>query len=357
MRALLLALLAWTLAGCAAAPALPAGDDPLPRATFAESGLPEEAWRAALRQIEEDGIRIDQLGVLVKGRLVAGHFAPGHGEDTLHDLRSVTKSVTSLLLGIAIDRGLIDSVDAPVQRFFPDLPGHPSRAAFAPLTLRHLLSMRSGLDCDDWRHGSAGQEERMYRSGNWLRFFQALPAREAPGTSFSYCTAGVVMLGEVIARASGQPLPVFAQEVLFGPLGIRGARWADAGSGVTDAGGHLQLSLGAMLKLGELTRNSGTWNGRRIVSSAWLAQSLASTGGIPQSQAHMGWLWWLEPMREGRAASWQARGNGGQLVIVVPEVDLVVAATGRAYNAPPAVQWAPFTLLQRWWIPALRATR
>jgi CubicO group peptidase (beta-lactamase class C family) len=347
------------LSGCAAPANVAAGDEPLPRAGFREAGLPEQAWLDAVSSLRSEGMRVDQLGVLVDGRLVASHFGAGYDEDSLHDIRSATKSVTSLLLGIAIDRGLIRGVDVPVDSFFPDMPGHSSRSSHRPITLRDLLTMRSGLDCDDWAD-SAGNEERMYRSTHWVRFFQAIPARDAPGGSFRYCTAGVVVLGEVIARASGKPLPAFAQEALFEPLGIRGARWADAGAGITDAGGHLQLSLGAMLKLGELTRTGGVWRGQRLISSAWLAQSLSSAGPIApgsQLQAHMGWLWWLEPVRGGQVQSWQARGNGGQLIIVVPEVGLVVAATGHAYNAPHAVQWAPFTLLQRWLIPSLRSKR
>jgi CubicO group peptidase (beta-lactamase class C family) len=336
-----------------------ATDTPLPPASPAEPGLPSGVWAGALAEAEAQGMKIDQIGLMVGGRLVAAHHREGHSETTLHDLRSATKSVTSLLAGIAIDRGLITDADATVDSFFPEWPPHASRAAWRPLTVRDLLTMRTGLDCDDWNAASRGNEERMYASGHWIRFFQDLPVAQAPGTTFSYCTAGVVVLGEIVARASGQPLPAFARQALFEPLGIRNARWADAGAGITDAGGHLRLSLASMLKLGELARSSGVWQGQRIVSRAWLDASLRSTGTMrPEetgSLAHMGRLWWLEPVdADGAARSYQARGNGGQLLIVVPEVELVVAVTGRAYNDPPRVQWAPFQLLQRWFIPALR---
>lgn len=345
------------LAGCAAAPGAVPGegrDTPLPTATEVEVGLPPGVWQDLLNELEARRMPVDQIGVLVDGRLIGAKHYGGHSSTTLHDLRSATKPVTSLLLGIAIDRGLIDNVDAPIDRFFPEFTAHPSRGAFAPLTLRHLVTHRSGLDCTDWRD-SPGNEERMYRTGDWARFFYGIPAVAEPGSRFSYCTAAVVMLGEVIARAAGRPLPDFARERLFEPLGIHEARWADAGAGITDAGGHLHLSLESLLKLGELTRTNGVWRGRRIVSATWIADSMAPAGDIdaPRIQARMGRLWWLEPVRDGVARSWQARGNGGQLVMVVPEFKLVVAATGRAYNAAPEVQWAPFSLVQRWLIPAL----
>ncbi|MBX3586751.1 MAG: serine hydrolase [Ramlibacter sp.] len=361
-RAFLAALLLATLTACGGtgpntaplASATP--DDALPAASFAQAGLDPAVWTAVLRDLEERHMLVDQIGLMVDGKLLATRHYGEHSETTLHDLRSATKSVTSLLVGIAVDRGLISSIDAPVDGWFPELAPHPSRAAWRPLTLRDLLTMRSGLDCDDWQD-SAGNEERMYLTRDWIRFFYGIPARQAPGGDFSYCTAGVVVLGEIVARAARQSLPDFARHALFEPLGIRNAVWADAGSGITDAGGHLRLSLSALLKLGELTRSGGLWQGRRIVSDAWVAQSIHSAGAMTPGgplKSHMGWLWWLEPVRDGQARSWQARGNGGQLIIVAPEFRLVMAVTGRAWNEPPQMQWAPFGLLERWLFPALR---
>ena len=329
-------------------------DTPLPTTSPDAAGV-RDAWDRALAAIEAEGMAIDEWAVLVDGKSVGSLHRNGFGPGTLHDLRSATKTVTGLLVGIAIDRGLIASVDEPVARFFPE---HASRIELAPVTLRHLLTMRSGLDCDDWRAESPGNEERMYGTGDWTAFYFDIPVLSAPGGAFSYCTAGVVLLGEVVARAAGRPLPDFARETLFEPLGIRNAVWAPAGTSGTDAGGHLRLSLASLLKLGELVRVGGSWEGQPIVSPEWLQASTASAGPIAPAAptaAHMGRLWWLEPVEDGIARSWQARGNGGQLLVVVPEVGLVAAATGHAYNAPPELQWAAFSLLSRWFIPALRA--
>ncbi|MES2944913.1 MAG: serine hydrolase domain-containing protein, partial [Pseudomonadota bacterium] len=326
-------------------------DSPLPTASFESMTLDPAMWASAMQDLDAQGMQVDQIALMVDGRLLAARHNGQHSETTLHDIRSATKSVTGLLLGIAIDRGLISSADQPVDSFFPELAPHPSRAAWRALTLRDLLTMRSGLDCDDWRN-SEGNEERMYRTSDWVRFFYTIPAVAAPGSVFSYCTAGAVVLGEVIARAARQPLPEFAQTALFEPLGIHNAIWAGAGSGITDAGGHLKLSLTSLLKLGELMRTGGNWQGQRVLSQGWVSQSLRSSGAMwpdnPGFKAHMGQLWWLEPVRDGAGQSYQARGNGGQLIIVVPEFKLVMAVTGHAWNAPPQVQWAPFGLLERW---------
>ena len=362
LKSMLLSLLVVLTSGCGGGPDVRpaqgnANDSALPTATFESMMLNPALWAAAMQDLDAQGMQVDQIALMVDGRLLAARHSGSHSETTLHDLRSATKSVTSLLLGIAIDQGLIASADLPVDSFFPDLTAHPSRSDWRALTLRDLLTMRSGLDCDDWRD-SKGNEERMYGTSDWVRFFYAIPAVAAPGSVFSYCTAGVVVLGEVIARAARQPLPEFAQAALFEPLGIRNAIWADAGAGITDAGGHLRLSLASMLKLGELMRTGGNWQGRRVVSQAWVTQSLRSSGAMwpndPGLRAHMGQLWWLEPVRDGVGQAYQARGNGGQLIIVMPEFKLVLAVTGHAWNAPPQVQWAPFGLLERWLIPALR---
>jgi CubicO group peptidase (beta-lactamase class C family) len=316
---------------------------------MASMGFDESHWHALLDDIRRRGLRVDQVALMVDGQLVAQHHRAGFDERSLHDLRSVTKSVTSLLTGIAMDRGLLPGVDARLGRV----------AAQPALSLRHLLTMRSGLDCDDWRASSVGNEERMYRSPNWLEFFSRLPALRPPGDVFSYCTSGVVALGDEVARAANEPLQAVARRWLFEPLGIAGEVWAGAPAHTTDAGGHLRLTLHAMLKLGELMRNGGRWQGRAVVSEDWVHNSLRSSGPVdPQGRhtsAHMGFLWWLEPLdADGQARSFQARGNGGQYIIVIPALKMVAAFTGHAYNASPEETLAPLVLVSRYLAPMVR---
>lgn len=360
MRRICVALCTGLVAACTTAPRSVEMLDtatlevPLPVATPASLRLNATRWQAAVDEIERRALRIDQMALLVDGQLVAELHRNGHGPRSLHDLRSVTKSVTSLLVGAAIARGVPIDVDRPIAAWFPE---HAQRPA-ARVSLRQLLSMRSGLDCDDGLPASAGNEERMYPSDDWLGFFFALPAQGAPGEAFSYCTAGIVVAGEVLARAVGKPLPVLAREVLFEPLGIAGERWAAAPRGVTDAGGHLRLTLSAMLKLGELMRSRGVWQGRRLMSEDWIAQSLVPLERVDRSgrasAAWFGLAWWLEPVRDGKVLSYQARGNGGQAIIVLAEFGAVIAFTGHAYNADLATQLASFDLVTRHLAPMLR---
>lgn len=366
-RVLIAILLSTSLGACGGGGPGPASEplapevqeQPLQTASFADLGLDVGPWAALLAEIEARRLPIDQLGLLVDGKLLGAVHRDGLNARSLHDLRSVTKSVTSLLVGIAIDRGLIKGLDQPISDHFPE-PWARGRPA-AALSLRHLLAMRSGLDCDDWNPRSAGHEERMYAGNDWLRHFFDLAAVGAPGQTFSYCTAGLVVAGEVVARASGMPLPAFARQALFAPLGIAGERWELAPQQVTDAGGHLRLSLGAMLKLGELVRQGGLWQGRRIVSAEWLTASTASAGAIDPSgqatRAHMGLAWWLEPVRGGVARSYQARGTGGQYIMVLPEQGAVLAFTGADFKADLATQMAPFDLVQRHLLPMLNGRK
>jgi CubicO group peptidase (beta-lactamase class C family) len=361
--ALLIGLVGW-LGGCASTPPPPpmlpptVQEQSLPTSTFEALGLDGSAWRAVVDEIERRRLPIDQMALLVDGRRVADLHLNGHGPRSLHDLRSATKSVTSLLVGLALQRGVTPGLDEPIGKLFAE-PW--ARGPAADLTLRDLLTMRTGLDCDDWDPASRGNEERMYRSGDWLRFLFELPRRGERGVTFSYCTAGVVLAGEVVARATGRALPAFAQEALFAPLGIVGARWQAAPLGVTDAGGHLMVTLDAMLSVGELMRQDGLWNGHRVLPDSWVRHSLEPVVRVDSSgrfsAAWMGLAWWLEPVREGRVLSFQARGNGGQWIVVLPEFGAVVAFTGHAYNADAATQLAPLELLQRHLVPMLRARR
>jgi CubicO group peptidase (beta-lactamase class C family) len=348
-----LALLAViTLVACA--PTVPASERiaPLERVTLESQGLDARYWNAALRDVREKHPLIDGLSVAVGDAFVAEAYFNGYTDDTPHDLRSATKSITSLLVGIAVDRGLL-RLEQPITTFFPDYPPHGSwREA---ITVQHLLTMSSGLDCNDSAN-TFGNEERMYVSGDWIRFFFSIPRTRPPGQIHAYCTAGVVLLGEIVARAARQPLPEFARTQLFQPLEILEARWENAPRGVTDAGGHLRLTAQSLLKIGMMTRDGGVWRGQRVVSQTWVNQSLEPRNApvADHPTLRYGFLWWLEPVQNNVARSYQARGNGGQYIVVVPEVKLVVSFTGQAYNSPRAQE--PFRVVQDFLIPMARRT-
>jgi CubicO group peptidase (beta-lactamase class C family) len=327
-------------------------NDPLPVASLDAAGIDRRHWDAALVLIATELPKVDSIVVMIAGAVLAEAHYNGSRGDRLHDMRSTTKSITSLLVGVAIDGGAISSVDATVASFFPEITTNPSWKRVRPMTLRDLLTMRSGLECDDWVKSSFGNEERMYRTRDWIAFFFSIPNVNVPGERFSYCTAGVVVLGEIVARATEKSLLAFAQEVLFEPLGIRDAAWQVTPKGTADAGGHIRLSVHSLAKIGLLVHQNGVWQSKRIVSDTWITEMLRPHAKVNRDMApnaQYGYLWWLEPVSNGVVRSFQSRGNGGQTVIVVPECDLVVAFTGSAFDEAEAL--APFMLTTRFFIP------
>lgn len=345
------------LAGCAA-PRRLASTRPIEgwvTATPAEVGMDAALLRGAGERL--DGERrhgVDSMLVVRRGRLVVERYWNGHDMATLHDLRSATKSITSLLVGIALERGLLRDVHDPVlgylARAYPDLAADVHSP---PLTLEHLLTMRSGRACDDHDRRSPGQEDRMYRSTDWVRFFLTLPTLEPPGEVARYCTGGVVTLGRVVAEASGAPIAEFAAQHLFGPLGIRAVAWQRFDGGrQTDAGGHLHMRPRAMAKIGQLVLQRGVWDGDDIVSGAWIDTSTAVHTRFAADDRPYGYLWWRAQARLGERSVDVifADGNGGQYIFVVPALDLVAVFTGHSYNSPAAAR--PFALLGEYILPA-----
>ena len=278
----------------------------------------------------------DALLIARNGKLVYERYGNGFGPEKPHDLRSVTKSITSLLVGIAIDQGRLSGPGERVESFFPETsaPRDPRRQR---MTLEHLLTMTTGAACDDWKD-SPGHEDTMYRSRDWVRFFLALPMVHEPGGRASYCTGGVVALGGILRRVTGQSVPEFAAQHLFGPLGITSAAWERTPEGGTDTGGHLRLRPRDLAKIGQMVLEGGRWRSRQVVPASWLQTSLAAHTRLGDSS--YGYLWWRNTFSiAGQPVEVVfARGNGGQYLFVLPSLRLVAVFTGSRYNRPEANQ-------------------
>jgi CubicO group peptidase (beta-lactamase class C family) len=294
-----------------------------PLATPESVGLDGARLNAVLAALPADhGLR--SFLVIRHGQLVSETYWNGADADTLQDLRSATKSITSLLVGIAIG-----DAKAPISRSL-EVPADKQA-----ITLGDLLTMRSGLDCDDRVPSSPGQEDRMYASKDWVDFVLRLEVKHEPGTVAHYCTGGVVLLGRVIERATNRRIDEFSRATLFEPLGIEHARWAtfDDGRG-TDTGGHLRLRPRDLARIGQLVLNRGEWRGQQLVPAAWIAETTREQTRLDVQQSAYGALWWLEevPVGEAKVPLVYANGNGGQLLFIVPSLDLVVVSTGGNYN-------------------------
>lgn len=263
----------------------------------------------------------------------------------LRNTRSATKTVTGMLVGIAIERGLLPNVAVPALSLFPGkAPRQHADPRKAAMTIEDLLTMSSPLECDDENPFSAGHEERMALVEDWVQFTLDLPLRGFPswmakpadapyGRCFSYCTAGVVTLGAALERAVGQPLDTFAHESLFAPLGIERAEWGYIPTGQTMTGGGLGLRSRDLLKLGQLYLGHGAWGGRQVIPAGWVAASIQPRARIDE-ETEYGYLWWLRrlPYRGQSTPGYLMQGNGGNKVAIFPELDLVAVVTSQRYN-------------------------
>ena len=273
-----------------------------------------------------------------------------------HQMRSATKSVVSALVGIAIDRGLIANENELVRKRLPYTSYANPDPRKDALTLRDFLTMQSGLACDDWDGKSPGNESRVYPSQDWVKFVLDLPMIAQPGTHGSYCSGGVAVAGRIVERATGKPLPVFAQENLFTPLGIRAGdvRWNYTLSSSNAATfSQLYLRPRDMLKLGILFQQHGNWKGRQVISREWVTRSTGEWSTVgDQKYGYFWWHQWVMPSSPNgprRVDMIVATGNGGQKIFLVPSLDLIVVLTGGNYNT----QTPAMSILSKDLLPAL----
>jgi CubicO group peptidase (beta-lactamase class C family) len=294
---------------------------------------------------------IMQVDGVVVGRAVDSTLAK-----RAPDLRSATKSITAILIGIAIDKGAIPSVQSKVMDLLPTrrtaFENDPRKAA---MTLEDLLTMRSGLDCNDWDPKSPGQEDKMYRQEDWVAFWSELKMRTDPGKEFSYCTGNAVALGEILSAAVSMSVDAFALKNLFIPLEARRAEWKyyDNKRGV-DSGGHLRLDPDDLLKIGEVVLARGMYKQTRIVSAAWIDAMTQERTSIPNVNQRYGYLWWLDHTKDPSLPQTRllwAQGNGGSFLIVMPELRSVIAVTGTRFNKPDMLE--PMFWLRDRLLPAM----
>jgi CubicO group peptidase (beta-lactamase class C family) len=313
------------------------------------------------------GANIHSVVVARRGRLVFEEYFTGadeiwaeplgvvaHGIEVKHDVRSISKSVTSLLLGIALDRKLIAGIDEPVFKFFPE-HGDLRTPEKDRILLRHLLTMSAGLAWNETipYTNPANSEVRMLRSPTPYRYVLQQPLEEAPGVQFNYSGGATTLLAGVIQKVTGKPLDVFAREALFEPLGITDVQWVKMPNGEIAAASGLRLRSRDLAKLGQLILQHGQARGRQVVSAQWLEQSMT-----PQIDAidflFYGYQWWLgRSLIDRREVAWEAGlGLGGQRLFIVPELDLVVVITG-GYYASPVQRWLPWEIFRQYVLRAV----
>ena len=253
----------------------------------------------------------------------------------LHSLQSVTKSVTSAALGIAMDEGLLGGVEIPVMPFFEAYEPYVTDARKESTTLEDFLTMRSGLQ---WTT-TGGYESDLHStiqleaSDEWIRFVLEQPTDTIPGMRYQYNDGVSVLLGKILREATGQRIDEWARERLFEPIGITDFHWKITPDGEADTEGGLYLSTEDLARFGYLFLRGGEWNGRQIISREWVEASTAPvvTDVAPDNDRPdpgYGYQWWVPYHEDGTTRVFAGNGYGGQFIMVSPEHDIVAVFNG-----------------------------
>ena len=306
-------------------------------------GMRSDMLADMLERIRWNEYRIHSVSIVRNGRLVLDAYFNSWPKGRRHAIYSVTKSVMSALIGIAIDKRFIAGVDTPILGFFPDRTIANVDPRKRAITLEHLLTMTTGLRCrDSYRYGWAGYMQ-MRSSPDWTQHVLDLPMAAAPGKTFEYCNGASFLLSAILAKATGSSTFAFAREHLFAPLGITNASWSASSRKIHDGCCGLSITPHAMAKIGWLFINNGRWNGRQVISAAWVKRATRRHVDAPGND-HYGYQWWRD-----KRGYYMAVGYKGQWIFVLPKKKMVVVFTG---NLPFSTISAPKTLLDKFIVPS-----
>lgn len=337
--------------------------DGWPVGTLDEAGIDRPAMERLVQSLLEtpmdstDAPQIHALLVARHGRLVLEEYFHGHSRDQLHDTRSAAKSLTAITIGAALRSGAPLSLSSPVYQV---MNGGTFPADLEPakrtMTLEHLLTMSSGYFCDDTNDSAPGNEEVMNEQTaepDWYLYTLRVPLATPPGENSVYCSASPNLALGMLGRATQEtPLNAF-DRLVAGPMQIDRYAWFLDPVGHPYGGGSVRLLPRDFLKLGQLMLNGGSWAGRRILDPGFVAA--ATSPQYHLRNVFYGYLWWVEdvPYKDRVVRSFSARGAGGQVVIVVPELDLVVATMAGNYSSRIQLTYTG-PLVPRSILPAVR---
>ena len=280
----------------------------------AQPSLPEAAAAAA------ELPRLHSLLISHRGAVVFERYYNKRRVTDLANVKSVSKSIISALVGIAIHQRLIGSVHDPIGPYFSEVLGAKADTAKREITIEDLLTMRSGLEST-----SSENYGKWVRSSNWVRYTLTRRLEEPPGTSMEYSTGNSHLLSAILTRATKRSTWHYAQEVLAKPLGFTLARWMQDPQGIYFGGNEMRLTPRQMLGFGELYLNLGHSGGRQVVPSQWVKDSFVPRGKSDYSDQLYGYGWWMRDLAGEQV--YYAWGFGGQYIFVVPRLQLVVVTT------------------------------
>jgi CubicO group peptidase (beta-lactamase class C family) len=281
---------------------------------------------------------VESVIVFYDGNIRFEKYYNGFHKDSLHHIQSQTKSIVSLLMGIAIDKGFVVSENELVCHYFPEY-FNTSDSLKSSITIKDLLTMSVGFEweemisLDDPRNDNIN----MYRSGKWLNYALSRPMAEKPFTSFNYNSGSPMIIAGIIEKVTKMSLDKFAEIYLFEPLGISYYRWIKDSTGLCHAGGGLYLKPADMLKTGILLINNGIWKDNQIISENWIKKASHPYFQTNFDVSHYGYFYWIREMMLSSCKATtvvSAEGAGGQKLYIFPEYSLIIAFTERNFNPP-----------------------
>lgn len=333
------ALIAIAISGCATESSGEGCEDDAPDATLLEAA---RGWIAD-NETFIDGFIVQHCGE----RIIEEYYRGFHAERP-HDMQSATKTFTAMLVGIALDQGIIESLDQPIIELLPDY-ADVLEGDKALITLEHLLEMTSGLEWTDF--GDGNSFERIAEAEDSTRFILEQPLVSKPGESFFYNTGSSHLLSAIVRYNSNMPTAKFADEYLFGPLGISEYEWQTHPDGTHQGGWQLYMRPDDSAKFGQMLLDEGVWNGERILSAGFIDAATTFRNATPYGVSGYGYHMWIET-DFGADDLAAARGWGGQDIFVLDELDTVVVFNGDIWH-PKEMKDHNFKLMSEFIIPAL----
>lgn len=289
-----------------------------------ETGLPEDHGidPSALVTLHTSlrGTNIYAVLTVRDGVIVDEYYQDGYSQESIFPLHSCSKSFTSTLIGLALEEGLIDSLDAPIETWFPQLAGNPK----GQITIRDLLVHKSGLEWHEWDGDSFFA---LNRSENWVDYVLSQPLLHKPGTVFSYTTGGTHLLAAVLEQTVEGGMLEYAEEKLFIPLGMESVQWGTDPQGILDGGNGIRMTVRDAARFGQLFLNNGVWGEERLVPEEWIDEATAIHEQRYGGGGSYGYQWWIRSFGQQGYDSFFAMGAMGQFIFVAPKLSLVTVIT------------------------------
>ncbi len=292
--------------------------------------------------IENGETLMHSILVIRHGYIVFEEYYSSYHKDRRHIIFSCTKSLTSTLIGIAIEEGFINGTDDFIIDYFQGYNISEADSQLDQITIEHLLTMTSGLDWSE--DGGDNDYYSMGFSDNWVEFVLNRPMVADPGVVFQYNTGGSHLLAAILNISTGMTPLSFGEEYLFNPIGIEDIYWPTDTEGINNGGSDCGITPRDMARIGYLFLNNGSWDDSQIVPQEWVSEASSTKVEVYQDLGY-GYQWWTTPSMD----LYSARGYHGQFIIVLPEYDLVVITTADDENTADTI----FTVLSNYIIPSI----